>query len=92
MMSIHPKETASATPVTLISAATDQTPIGFIQKQQKGVYNGEQQNISRSRPLKKQTHVTWSGKIYLVEFANKNARKISAQLELILQEQNATDG
>ena len=47
---------------------------------------------SEPRPAKIQAYVDERSKVYLVNLANKNARKISAQLNLILQEHEATNG
>jgi len=44
------------------------------------------------RPAKIQAYVATASKVYLVNLANKNARKISAQLDLILKEHEAANG
>ena len=48
--------------------------------------------LSDARPAKIQAYVAQASKTYLVNLANKNARKISAQLDLILKEHEQTNG
>tara|TARA_B100001057_G_C22742064_1_gene908183 strand:- start:753 stop:917 length:165 start_codon:yes stop_codon:yes gene_type:complete len=45
-----------------------------------------------ARPAKIQAYVATASKAYLVKLANQNARKISAQLDLILKEHEAANG
>ena len=50
------------------------------------------ETISEARPAKIQAYVATASKAYLVKLANQNARKISAQLDLILKEHEAANG
>ena len=46
-------------------------------------------SVREPRPAKIQAYVAEASKDYLVRLANKNARNISAQLDLILKEKMA---
>ena len=48
--------------------------------------------VGDTRTAKIQAYVDERSKAYLVKLATQNARKISAQLNLILQEHEATNG
>ena len=48
--------------------------------------------VGDTRTAKIQAYVDERSKVYLVNLANKNARKISAQLDLILKEHEAANG
>jgi len=67
-------------------------PNDCIQTQRKELEMDATETNSEARPAKIQAYVATASKAYLVKLAKQNARKISAQLDLILKEHEAANG